>query len=184
MSPFVSFQIKLFSLFRYDLQDLKLVGLPIQVAVQPTNEVCYYRGILNTQKLSPDLKKLLPVFNQVAVRMGTENYDYRTFDRMIQMKTSGLNISHHVAEQKSSVNSYEEGIMVDSYCLQNNSRDMWQFWEEVFNRVKMTDLKRFETLVKMTATDLTNGIADAGHIYVMSSAGSLVSINLDFGIRD
>ena len=97
---------------------------------------------------------------------------------MIQLKTSGLHFENHVAEQKLNVKSYEEGILVESYCLQQNSKDMWQFWEELFNRVKLTDLKRFETLVKMSATDLTNGIADAGHHYVMNSAGSLVSLKI------
>lgn len=162
------------SFFRYNIQDLKLNDVPVQVSLQPTNEVCYYRAILNTKNLSQELKDLLPIFNQVVAKMGTENYDYRTFDQMIQLKTSGLGFGNHVAEQPTSVTSYEEGVLIESYCLQHNSKAMWQFWEELFNRVKLTDQKRFETLVKMSATDLTNGIADAGHHYALSSAGSLV----------
>ncbi|XP_043470715.1 presequence protease, mitochondrial [Leptopilina heterotoma] len=160
---------------RYNIQDLKMNGVPVQVSLQPTNEVCYYRAILNTKNLSPELKDVLPIFNQVVAKMGTENYDYRTFDQMIQLKTSGLGFANHVAEQPTSVTSYEEGVLIESYCLQQNSKAMWQFWEELFNRVKLTDQKRFETLVKMSATDLTNGIASAGHQYALSSAASLVS---------
>lgn len=160
---------------RYNVQDMKMSGVPVQLSVQPTNGVCYFRGIINTKKLSPELKNLLPVFNQVVTKLGTQNYDYRTFDKMVHLKTSGLGFANHVAEQRSDVKIYEEGILLESYCLQQNSKDMWQFWEEIFNRVKLTDQKRFETLVKMSATDLTNGIADAGHHYALSSAASLVS---------
>lgn len=160
---------------RYKFSDLKISGVPLQLSLQPTNGISYYRGILNTQLLSTELKQLIPLFNYVIAKMGTQNYDFRTFDQMIQLKTGGLNFMNHIAEQKESELKYEEGILIDSYCLDRNSNDMWKLWNELFNNVKLTDLQRFETLVKMNAADLINGISYAGHMYAMSSAASLVS---------
>ncbi|KAL7305519.1 hypothetical protein TKK_0002255 [Trichogramma kaykai] len=160
---------------RYNLIDVELSQVPVQLAVQPTNGVCYYRGILNTHSLSNELKSLLPIFNNVVVRMGTKNHDYRSLDRLINLKTGGLHFSNHVVEKKDDLNKYEQGIIISSYCLEQNSNEMWKLWEELFNRVKLTDLPRFETLVKMIAADLTNGITQSGHLYAMSSAASLVS---------
>lgn len=160
---------------RYQLTNLNMSGVPLQVSVQPTNGISYYRGILNTQKIPQELKNLLPLFNNIIAKMGTKNYDYRTFDQMIQLKTGGLNFMNHVAEHKSNIMEYEEGIMIESYCLDRNMNDMWKLWSELFNNVKLDDLQRFDTLVKMNAAHLVNGIADQGHIYAMSTANSLVS---------
>ncbi|KAG5305800.1 PREP protein, partial [Pseudoatta argentina] len=160
---------------RYKTADLEVSGVPLQLSIQPTNGISYYRGILNTQALPTELKQLIPLFNYVIAKMGTQNYDYRSFDQMMQLKTGGLNFMNHIAEHKESELKYEEGILIESYCLDRNSNDMWKLWTELFNNVKLTDLQRFETLVKMNANDLINGISHAGHMYVMSSAASLVS---------
>ena len=160
---------------RYKTTNLEISGVPLQLSIQPTNGISYYRGILNMQALPTELKQLIPLFNYVIAKMGTQNYDYRSFDQMMQLKTGGLNFINHIAEHKESELKYEEGILIESYCLDRNSNDMWKLWTELFNNVKLTDLQRFETLVKMNATDLINGISHAGHIYAMSSAASLVS---------
>ncbi|XP_011861449.1 PREDICTED: presequence protease, mitochondrial [Vollenhovia emeryi] len=160
---------------RYETSDSEVSGVPLQVSVQPTNGISYYRGILNTQALPSELKQLVPLFNYVVARMGTQNHDYRSFDQMMELKTGGLHFANHIAEQKDSELKYEEGIVVDSYCLDRNSNDMWKLWTELFNNVKLTDLQRFETLVKMKAADLINGISQSGHLYAMSSAASLIS---------
>ncbi|XP_076297441.1 presequence protease, mitochondrial [Lasioglossum baleicum] len=152
-----------------------IADVPLQVATEPTNNVCYYRGVLNTRGLSAELKGLLPIFNNIITKMGTENYDYRNFDEMIRLKTGGLHFMSHVVEHKSDLSQYEEGVMIESYCLDRNVNDMWKLWLEVFNNVKLTDLRRFETLIKTSAANLVNGIADSGHMYAMSCAASLVS---------
>ncbi|XP_014472499.1 PREDICTED: presequence protease, mitochondrial [Dinoponera quadriceps] len=160
---------------RYETSNLEISGVPLQLSVQPTNGISYYRGILNTRALPDELKKLMPLFNYVVAKMGTRDHDYRTFDQMMQLKTGGLSFANHVAEHKESALKYEEGILVESYCLDRNSADMWRLWAELFNNVQLTDPQRFETLVKMNAANLINGIAHAGHVYAMSSAASLVS---------
>lgn len=160
---------------RVQLTNLGVAGVPLQLAVQPTNDVTYYRGILSVGGLDDELKDLVPLFNTIVGKMGTANYDYRTFDRLTQLKTGGLSLSNHVAESKDNALKYEEGIIIQSYCLDRNSADMWKLWNELFNNVDLTDSKRFETLVKVTAANLANGIADSGHVYALCSSASLVS---------
>ncbi|OAD55290.1 Presequence protease, mitochondrial [Eufriesea mexicana] len=160
---------------RYKLEDMKIVDVPLQVATEPTNGVCYYRGILSTQGLAQELKPLLPLFNNIISKMGTKNYDYRNFDQMIRLKTGGLYFMDHVIEHKNNLLQYEEGVLIESYCLDHNTNDMWKLWLELFNNVTLSDIERFTTLVKINAADLINGIANLGHTYAMSSAASLVS---------
>ncbi|KAJ8679403.1 hypothetical protein QAD02_015190 [Eretmocerus hayati] len=160
---------------RYVLEETEVLSVPLQIAVQPTNGVCYYRGVLNTQKLSKDLKSLLPIFNDVVDQMGTKKHDYRSWDQLVQLKTGGLHFSNHVAVRKDDLHKYEEGVILSSYCLNHNAKDMWELWDELFNQVTLTDLQRFETLIQISASDLTNSISQSGHLYAMSSAASLVS---------
>jgi Zn-dependent M16 (insulinase) family peptidase len=160
---------------RYEIIDTEVSNVPVQLSIQPTNGICYYSGILNTNYLKDDLKHLLPIFNDVVIKMGTEKYDYRIWDRIMQLKTGGLYFSNHIIESKDDSHAYEEGIGIYSYCLNKNVKDMWKLWEELFNRVKLTDLHRFQTLIRLSATQLTNGITEAGHLYAMSSAASLIS---------
>ncbi|XP_057322808.1 presequence protease, mitochondrial [Microplitis mediator] len=160
---------------RYATSDILISHVPVQLSIQPTNGVSYYRGILSTNKLDDELKQLIPLFNTVIAKMGTEIHDYRSFDRLCQLKTGGLNFSSHVSENKDNIYSYEEGILISSYCLNHNYEEMWKLWSELFNKVDLENKERFETLVKVEASDLSNGIADAGHIYAMSSAASLIS---------
>ncbi|CAD6217344.1 GSCOCG00004797001-RA-CDS [Cotesia congregata] len=160
---------------RYITEDIFISNVPLQLSVQPTNGISYYRGVLNINKLDDDLKQLIPLFNTVIARMGTKIHDYRSFDRLCQLKTGGLHFSSHIAEEKDSIDKYEEGIVISSYCLDRNASNMWDLWKELFNQVDLQDIKRFETLVKIEASDLSTGIADYGHVYAMSSAASLIS---------
>lgn len=165
---------------RYDTDDVKIVDIPVQISIQPTNGVSYYRGILGTHELSNELKQLIPIFNNVIAKMGTKSHNYRDFDRLCQLKTGGLSFSSHIAEDKNNISKYEEGIIISSYCLDHNADKMWNLWTELFNEVDLNDYKRFETLVKTIAGDLSNGIADSGHHYAMSSAAGLVSPAANF----
>ncbi|CAG2054758.1 unnamed protein product [Timema podura] len=159
------------------LVDHTFNSVPLQICVQPTNGVTYFRGILNTSKLDEDLKKLLPLFSQVVTKMGTKKHNYREVDQLAQLKTGGLNFSSHVVEDTSDLGAYEEGIIFSTYCLDRNVKDMFELWTELFNEVTLEDLKRFETLVRVSAADLVNGIVDMGHHYAISSAASLVSLS-------
>ncbi|XP_063985338.1 presequence protease, mitochondrial [Diachasmimorpha longicaudata] len=160
---------------RYEVSDVTVSGVPLQVSIQPTNGILYYRGILDTKHLSSELKEFVPIFNDVVAKMGTQEHDYRTFDRLCSLKSGGLGFSTHISDDKSKMNNFKEGILISSYCLLRNTSDMWKLWEELFNKGKLDDLKRFETLVRNSAVDLSCGIADSGHHYAMSSAASLVS---------
>lgn len=157
------------------LTDVDTCSIPIQVCVQPTNGMTYFRGIVNIRELNSELKPLVPLFCQVATKMGTQRHSYQEFDQRAELKTGGLYVSSHIADDTMEAFSYEEGILISSYCLDRNVKDMFALWSEVFNEGSYCDVRRFETLVRVTAAELVNGIADMGHHYAMSSAASLVN---------
>ncbi|KAJ4443871.1 hypothetical protein ANN_05658 [Periplaneta americana] len=157
------------------LSELQVGHIPVQLCSQPTNGVVYFRGVVNTSQLSEDLKRLLPLFCQVATKMGTRRHDYRELDRLAQLKTGGLSLCTHIADDTMDTATYEEGVLFASYCLDRHVPDMMSLWGELFNDGVFGDVKRFETLVRMSAAQLVNGVADMGHHYAIASSASLVS---------
>ncbi|XP_067002976.2 presequence protease, mitochondrial isoform X1 [Anabrus simplex] len=152
--------------------------IPVQVCMQPTNGITYFRGIINTSAANEDLKLLIPLFNRVVAKMGTKKRDYRAMDQLIQLKTGGVGFSIHYTEDTEDISLLEEGIAFTSHCLDRNVQDMFGVFTELFSDVTLNDLKRFETLVRMSAAQLVNGITDSGHHYAVSCAGGLVSSSL------
>ncbi|KAI5743561.1 hypothetical protein M8J77_019598 [Diaphorina citri] len=154
--------------------DKHILQVPIQLSTQPTNGVTYFRSVVDTSKLSPDLKPLVPLFNYVINQMRTKNYDFREMDQLIHMSTDGISFNSHLGESCSTPNGFEEAILVSSHCLEHNNDKMFDVLSELFNNVQLTDLNRFTTLVNTLSSELINGISGNGHRYAMSIASSLV----------
>lgn len=149
--------------------------VPTQVNKVNSNGITYFKGVLNTSELSPEQQMLLPLFTYVINKLGTKSYDYREFDTLVKQKTAGLNLGVHVGDSLFQLHSYETGLLLSSYCLDRNVESMWQLWMEIFNIAELRDVSRFEMLVKLYMTDLTQGLADSGHMYAMQAAAGLVS---------
>ncbi|KAK9873946.1 hypothetical protein WA026_002299 [Henosepilachna vigintioctopunctata] len=52
---------------------------------------------------------------------------------------------------------------------------MWELWSQLFNLTKLEDVARFKMLMQLYMANLTQGLVDDGHIYVMQAAAGLVS---------
>ncbi|KAG7210690.1 hypothetical protein KM043_012193 [Ampulex compressa] len=159
---------------RHDIMNTRISDIPVQVVVVPTNELCYYRAILDTHYMPEELKPLTSVFNEVITKMGTVNYDDKAFERMIKLKTDGLHLRTHISPNKSNILQYEQGIFIESYCLDFNVPDMFALWAELFNNVTLTDQEKFKRYVREISANLANSLAQNGHVYAMGSASSLV----------
>lgn len=150
-------------------------GVPVQICVQPTNCLTYVKGILDVSQVPPDLKPYVTLFTSVATKMGTKNHNYRDFDQLIELKTGGLSLSLHLAENKENTNSFEDGIFFSSYALDSNVESMLSLWSQIFNDIKFEDKIRLETLMKSGAAHLVSHLADKGHLYAMSASAALVN---------
>lgn len=157
------------------LKDTVASGIPVQSTAQPTNGLVYFRGILNISALTSQQKVLLPLFATTVTKMGTKKSSFRELDQKINLKTGGISFAPHLKDNLHNLQSHEEGLLFSSYSLDRNMNDMYSIITEIFNDQIFEDVKRFETLTRMSATNLANSIIDRGHMYSMLSAGSLVN---------
>ena len=62
------------------LHHCSLASTPVQLADQPTNEVSYFRALLDTSQVPQDLRPFLPVFTSVLTKLGAAHLDFRALD--------------------------------------------------------------------------------------------------------
>lgn len=143
---------------------------PIYIFPQPTNQVTYFRSLLNTSHLSNDLKSLIPLFCNVVTKMGTESMDFRQFDQLVKKTTGGLHVSQSIIDSPKDIFNMKETIILNSHCLDKNIDDMFNLWKQIFTQAKFQDENRFKTLVQEEASSLANSISGSGHMYAMLCA--------------
>jgi len=159
----------------YDVQELELSGgVPAQLSAQPTNGVAYFRALLGTQEVSPELRPYLPLFTSVLTSMGAGQYDHRQLHTQIDLCSGGFSTSLHVQERPTSLASVGEAVLIGSHCLERNASRMLDLWAQIFNELRTDDDERLRVLVNMLASDAINGVAFRGHAYAMGSAAASI----------
>ena len=81
----------------------------------------------------------------------------------------------HVQESLDSLDTVSQGVLLSSHCLDRNTEAMFSLWQHVFSSVHWQDTARLATLLRMSATSATNGLAGSGHRYAMAAAASSLS---------
>jgi len=154
------------------MESVTLADTPVLYTCQPTNEVSYFRSMIDTSRLDEELKPFLPVFAMVLAKMGAGHLGYADLDTAVELRTGGLSATCHVAADPSDTCRHVESLLLSSHCLERNTEQMFQLWQMIFSSVHWDNETRLSQLVKMTASQAINGVAQAGHRYAMTSAAS------------
>ncbi|XP_013777070.1 presequence protease, mitochondrial-like [Limulus polyphemus] len=153
-----------------------ICGVPVQSSEQPTNGISYFRALLSTACVPEELRSLIPLFALVVTKMGAGDYDYRQLDQEAELYTGGLDSSIFAATNPSKVDTFYEGILLSSFCLEKNIENMFKLWQDVINGLKMDDEERLKHIVKMNLSELSQNLAYQGHLYAMKRAASTLSL--------
>lgn len=160
-----------------DLNIQKIVhnGVPTQLTLLDTNNVIYIHGVCYADHLTRDEQLLLPILAHIFGQMGTKKYNYRDFDKLVNLKTSGISFHLHFIENISNITEYEIGLSFGSYCLEENTSDMIDIINELLINFELIDVQRFSVLLEEYISSLTADIAQTGHMYSIQSASGLLN---------
>ncbi|RXG58423.1 Presequence protease, mitochondrial [Armadillidium vulgare] len=150
-------------------------NIPLQLCIQPTNGVSYFNAVLSTKNLPAELAKFVPLLCNILTSMGAGNLDFRDLSQKIELVSGGFCSSMHIINHPEDSSLYEEGIHINSYCLQKNFVAMLDLWLNIMNELKLDDVSRFTTLINMIATEKSNSLIHNGHKYAISAASSSIS---------
>eukprot|EP01135_Chromosphaera_perkinsii_P001754 Nk52_evm23s210 gene=Nk52_evmTU23s210 len=147
-------------------------GLKVQYCEQPTNNVTYFRGLMNTTNVPDDLKIYLPLFCDIITKMGTSNMDYRELSHEVERHTGGISFAPQVTPCLDNPMAYEESVKVFSYCLEKNIDPMFNLLTDVFVNplVRDDNVDRLKTMVQMIAANVANSVIESGHHVAMNMA--------------
>lgn len=154
-------------------------GVPVQYCEQPTNGMVYFRAMCSLNTLPQDLKIYVPLFCNVITKLGCGAMDYRQQSQQMELKTGGMSLSPQVIPDAAHLDTYEQGVLLSSSCLERNLADMFHLWSDVFNSPRFDDEERLRVLVMMSAQELANGISYSGHMYAMTRAARSLSPTAD-----
>ncbi|NP_001039262.1 presequence protease, mitochondrial precursor [Xenopus tropicalis] len=152
--------------------DITYAGdVPVQYCAQPTNGMVYFRAVSSLNTLPEELKPYVPLFCSVITKLGCGVYNYREQAQQMELTTGGMSVCPHIITDDSNLDTYEQGVVFSSLCLDRNLPDMMHLWSEIFNSPHFDDEERLRVLVRMSAQEMSNGIPDSGHVYASIRAG-------------
>lgn len=152
------------------LKKENISNTPVFIFPQPTNNVTYFKSLLNISHLSNELKNIIPLFCNVVTRMGTKSMNFRQFDQLVRKSTGGLHVSQAIVDSPKDLFTMKETVILNSHCLDSNVDDMFNLWKQIFTQVTFQDVNRFKTLIQEEASSLANSISGSGHMYAMLCA--------------
>ncbi|XP_004535831.1 presequence protease, mitochondrial [Ceratitis capitata] len=157
------------------LEVLRIDKVPTQVCQVHTNDISYLKLHFNGTNLSHDEVMLLPLFCNIVNDMGTINYDFREFDKLVLSKTAGIDFKLHFAENIYDSKSYLLGVYMTTHALNKNAADMFSLCTELLTKFKLDDIDRLGMLIDNYVSNISVGIASSGHLYAMQSCAGLVT---------
>lgn len=153
-------------------------GAKLQYCEQPTNEVVYFRALTDIgEKLkTAKLIDYLPLFCDVATKLGAGAYNRQQFAQRAQLTTGGLGVSMMITPDLSEFDKFNHEVFFGSHCLRRNVDNMFELWSNVFNQIHFQENKDYLfQLIKASAADLSEGISHHGQMYAMKRSASTLS---------
>ncbi|ORZ23169.1 peptidase M16C associated-domain-containing protein [Absidia repens] len=157
---------------RTPLDHTGLCNTPVQWRTTATNGITYFRAISNLPPLSDELKMYLPLFCDTLLSLGTKSQSMAEIDDEIRLYTGGLRASTTVSPNHSDIDVMEEGIALMGNCLDRNIDKMYDIFTKLILETNFDDHEKLKTLIIGNASGLVNSIADSGHIFARTYAGS------------
>ncbi|KAF7732517.1 Mitochondrial presequence protease [Apophysomyces ossiformis] len=149
-----------------------ICNTPVQWRTTSTNGITYFRAISTLPTLPKELKLYLPLFCDALLSLGTHSQTMAEIDDEIRLYTGGLRASTTISTNHSDINHVEEGIVLIGNCLDRNMDKMYDILTKVIRDTNFDDTEKLKTLIIGNASALVNSVADAGHVFARTFAGS------------
>ncbi|KAG0213433.1 Mitochondrial presequence protease [Mortierella sp. GBA30] len=156
----------------YALEHSAISSVPVQWRPTSTNGITYFRGISVIPGLSPELKQYLPLFADSLTSLGTHKRAMSEIDDEIRLYTGGIRVAPFLSTNHTSIDRTEEGVSFSSYCLDRNQDRMYDLLGSLVRETNFDNVDKLRTLIQGNASALSNSVADSGHVFARTNAGS------------
>ncbi|KAG0740501.1 hypothetical protein G6F61_010835 [Rhizopus arrhizus] len=154
------------------LEHTGICNTPVQWRTTSTNGITYFRAISSMPSLPDDLKLYVPLFCDALLSLGTHQQSMAEIDDEIRLYTGGLRASTIVSTNHSDIDHAEEGIVLVGNCLDRNIEKMYTILSKLIHETNFDNVEKLKTLINSNASSMVNSVADSGHIFARTFAGS------------
>ncbi|OLY78858.1 Presequence protease, mitochondrial [Smittium mucronatum] len=168
------------SVDRYAIDINSISNTPVQWRVTSTNGISYLKIANGIQSLPSDLVPYLPLFCDSLTYLGTKDRLMPEIETDINLYTGGVRVSPFVSTDFNDTGCAEIGIILSSNCLDANIPQMYKLVKELVFETDFDKQDRLRTLITASASGVYNSIANSGHSYARTLAGSTLSPEVRF----
>lgn len=153
-----------------DILDFETIsGASVQWCPQPTNDLIYFRALLNVNNIPEqhreELMPLVPLFCQVLTSLGTEKMNRREFSQNMELYTGNMGSEAMVFMNHSNFDQFHNHIHLNSFCLSRNISKMFELWTELFCSVNWNDPDHIKTEINGMESDMQDSLISEGHLF-------------------
>ncbi|TID27358.1 putative methionine--tRNA ligase [Venturia nashicola] len=159
-----------------ELRHSQVSKVRVQWREAATNGLTYFRAVHSLpDNLSDELRELIPLFSEALMRLGTKKMSMEKLEEQIKLKTGGVSIGYHSSTSPTSLDGYEEGLVLSGYALDHNVPAMYDLFRTL---ILDTDFdspeaeKRIRELISSSASSAMDSVAESGHAYARKHAMS------------
>ncbi|KAF9959028.1 Mitochondrial presequence protease [Mortierella alpina] len=156
----------------FALEHSAINSVPVQWRPTSTNGITYFRGISVIPGLTSELRQYLPLFTDSLTSLGTHTRAMSEIDDEIRLHTGGIRVAPFLSTNHSSIDRTEEGVSFSSYCLDRNQDRMYDLLGSLVRETNFDNVDKLRTLIQGNASALSNSVADSGHVFARTNAGS------------
>jgi Zn-dependent M16 (insulinase) family peptidase len=156
-----------------ELRHSQVGNVKVQWREAPTNGLTYFRAVHSFENLPDELRELIPLFSDSLMRLGTKNMSMEKLEEQIKLKTGGVSIGYHSSTSPTSLDGYEEGLVLSGYALDHNVPAMYDLFRTLILETDFDNPeaeKMIRELISSSASSAMDSVAESGHAYARKYA--------------
>ncbi|KAK4940464.1 Mitochondrial presequence protease [Elasticomyces elasticus] len=143
-----------------------------------TNGITYFQAKHLLNDLPEELRLLMPLFTESLMRLGTKTKSVGDLEAEILLKTGGISIAPFVAPEPSSLDNYNEGLLLDGYALDRNVPAMFDLIRTLLLEIDFSDAKAsaaIQELLESKTSGALDSVSESGHHFAITSASAALT---------
>ena len=150
------------------IRDSMLGDVKVQWREASTNGLTYFRAINTVKDLPCDLRKLIPLFNDSIMRLGTKSKSMEQLEDLIKLNTGGINTSYHTSPSPRDPQASIEGLAFSGYALDSNVPAMFELLRTVLQETDFDSPvaeSKIRQLLQADASSALDAVSGSGYSY-------------------
>ncbi|OJD13048.1 mitochondrial presequence protease [Emergomyces pasteurianus Ep9510] len=160
------------------VREAKIDGVDVVWREAQTNGLSYFQAMNAFDNLPEELRLLLPLFNDCAMRLGTAGRTMEQWEDLIKLKSGGISSSCFIVSSPTSLDKYSEGLQFSGYSLDKNFSTMLEMISSLVAETDFTSAvapRMIQELLRSSTNGAIDSIAGSGHRYAINVATSGLS---------